>query len=192
MKTSSSNLISRSEVDLMNRMRNLWEQHAFWTKIAVTSLVMKLPNEEATVNRLLRNPRDFARTLNSYYGSATALMFQDLLTEHLELAAKMINELLAGDTAQAEETKRQWYKNADAIANFLGSINPNWSKMEWRQLFYKHLEQIQDLVAALMNKNYVAAVNITDELEAHALVMADTMAKGIIKQFPRRFPLSKL
>lgn len=42
-----------------------------------------------------------------------------------------------------------------------------------------------------MDKNYGGTVLITDELETHALDMADMMSEGIIKQFPQRFPFSR-
>ncbi|NLP31307.1 MAG: acetylglutamate kinase [Clostridiales bacterium] len=172
-----------SELDLILEVNNLWEQHAFWTKIAITSIVMGLPYEESVVNRLLRNPLDFARIFSVYYNRKTAMEFERLLTEHLLFAAKMIKEYIAGNIQDAKKAEMDWYKNADEIAKFLSHINPYWTKKDWQKAFYIHLEQVEELVDSLINESYNAVILITDELESHALDMAEMMWQGIIKQF---------
>ncbi len=52
--------ITMNKLHLNNYVRLLWEQHSTWTGAAITSIVFKLPNEDPVVNRLLRNPQDFA------------------------------------------------------------------------------------------------------------------------------------
>ncbi|MDD4000095.1 MAG: LysM domain-containing protein, partial [Bacilli bacterium] len=54
---------------LNNELRMLWEQHIFWTHRMFMSIVFGLPDREAVMQRLLRNPEDFAEVFTDYYGS---------------------------------------------------------------------------------------------------------------------------
>lgn len=123
--------ITKAELDFINNMRMLWEQHGSWTRMAVTSLVLGLPDEDLVIKRLLQNPLDFANTLKFFYGNKISLKFSDLLKDHLVLAAQLIKAAKAGNNKLATEAEAKWYKNANDLANFLSYINPYWSKKDW-------------------------------------------------------------
>src|SRR5690554_7087513 len=171
-------MYTKAQVDLRNHFRMLWEQHSVWTRSTISSLVFDLPNEEFVVNRLLRNPVDFEQILRPYYGERIASRFRDLLTEHLVVAADIVNAAKAGNTEEAEEAERIWYLNADAIAVFLGQINPYWSQEQWRMMLHHHLALVKEEAATMLAGNYEVSIRVYDELEIQALGMADVMAKG--------------
>lgn len=162
----------------------LWEQHSTWTGMAITSIVLKLPNEEFVVARLLQNPVDFKKALSYFYDIAIALNFEKLLTEHLQLASEVIKATMDGDTYKAADLEKEWYGNADEISTLLGSINPYWSSEVWIKMFYEHLGIVKTQALDMINKNYKEAVDSQDLLEIGTLEMADIMYCGIIKQFP--------
>ncbi|MHA7966868.1 acetylglutamate kinase [Paenibacillus sp. CAU 1782] len=176
-----------SKVELNRTLRSLWEQHVFWTRLTVNSIVDKMPDAEATTARLLRNPKDFAAVLEPVYGSAAASRFEELLTEHLAIAAELVTVLRDNQTQTAEDAKKRWYENADAIAVFLASINPFWSEAEWRRMMHEHLDLLSQEVAYRLNRDYAKNVEISDEIQQQALMMADNMTNGIIRQLPGSF-----
>jgi hypothetical protein len=178
--------ISNTELDIIKRFRLLWNQHSEWTRMAVNSIVFMLPNQEQTVNRLLRNPGDFGMTFRVFYGERIGNGFADLLTEHLVLAADLVKAVMAGNTAEAEAINTRWYANAGEIAVFLAGINPCWSEAEWREMMFTHLQLVADEALTLINKEYQRNIDIYDVIEAQAMEMADTMSEGIIDQFFRR------
>ena len=161
----------------------LWEQHAVWTWSTIISLVFGLPITDSVVARLLRNPVDFERALQPYYGGRIAAAFRDLLREHLVLAADLVIAAKAGNNEAAAEVERKWYTNADAIAVFLGRINPFWSKEQWRMMMRRHLDLVIAQAVNMLTGNYETSIAAYDENEMHILTMADVMAEGIIKQF---------
>ena len=175
--------ITKTELDLMNNIRMLWEQHGAWTRMAIMSMVFGLPDEKFTINRLLQNPVDFANTLKLFYGDKNATRFSDLLKEHLVIAAQIVKASKAGDNKTAIEAEKKWYKNADKIATFLSSINPYWSKESWRAMLHEHLALVKAEAVAMLTKDYAAGIEVYDKIEAQALEMADMMAEGIIRQF---------
>lgn len=176
-------VFTKAQVDLRNHLRMLWEQHDVWTWSTITSIVFGLPILDPVVARLLRNPVDFERALQPYYGVRIAAKFRDLLTEHLVIAADLVIAAKAGDNVAAAEAERKWYANADAIAVFLGNINPYWSQELWRKMMFRHLELVKAIAVNMLNGQYEASIAAYDENEIHTLGMADIMAEGIIKQF---------
>ena len=182
----SMECISKRELEIIKRFRLLWNQHSGWTIMAVNAIVLNLPNEEETVNRLLKNPCDFGKTLSNFYGRRVGYRFMELLTEHLTLAADLIKANLACNTKEAEEICKKWYQNGNEIAKFLARINPFWSESKWRDMFFEHLKHVDDNAITLMNKEYQKNIESSDILEAQAMEMADMMSQGIIKQFCRK------
>jgi hypothetical protein len=167
----------------MNEIRMLWEQHGIWTRSAITSLALDLPDVDFVLKRLLQNPKDFGQALRPFYGELIASKFSDLLTSHLVIAAELVKASKAGDEKSAAEAEKQWYANADEIAAFLGSINPYWSQEDWRKMLHEHLALVKAEAVAMLTKDFEAGIEVYDEIERQALEMADVMAKGIIKQF---------
>ena len=53
-----------------------------------------------------------------------ANQFQELLTQHLLIAADLVNAAKNGEPEKADIARKKWYQNADEIARFLSSIQP--------------------------------------------------------------------
>ncbi|WP_239614715.1 acetylglutamate kinase [Cohnella mopanensis] len=176
-----------SMVELNRNLRALWEQHVYWTRLTVNSIVGRLPDEKETTARLLRNPTDFAAALAHYYGSDIANQFAQLFTGHLTIAVEVVKALQAGNTKLAADAQKRWYANADAIADFLSRINPYWSKVEWTNMLYEHLRLLTQEVATRLAGNYSENIALSDPIGTQALEMADVMTKGIVQQFPAAF-----
>lgn len=179
--------ITRSEIELSNKIRELWEQHTVWTRATIVSMVFGLPDVNFVTNRLLQNPEDFGNIFRLYYGDRIASRLKDLIREHLVIAAQLVNAAKAGDNKTAAEIEKRWYANGDEIASFLARINPYWSEEEWRRMYRSHLGLVKSEAVTLLTKNYADEASVYDELETGALEMADMMVKGIIKQFPEKF-----
>lgn len=176
-----------SSVDLNRKLRSLWEQHIYWTRLTVNSIVDGLGDVKPTTERLLRNPSDFANVLAPVYGNVIATQFEKLLTEHLTIAAELVTDLKSGDMNAAEDAQKRWYRNADDIAAFLASINPYWSQEEWRMMLYEHLRLLSEEVTTRIAKDYEKNVATNNVIEPQALQMADVMTSGIVQQFPMLF-----
>ncbi len=96
----------------------LWEQHGAWTRMVISSLVFHAPDTEFEVKRLLRNPKDFAEVLRSFYSADVAKIFDELLTSHLTIAADLVVAAKAGNTKSAAEIEKRWYQNAEISPYF--------------------------------------------------------------------------
>jgi hypothetical protein len=171
------------QISLLNTFRKLWEQHVMWTRSFIISTAASLGDLQLVTKRLLRNPSDFANELQKFYGPDKSKKFETLLTEHLLIAAKLVNAVKAKDPKSAEDARKKWYQNADEIALFLSSINPYWSKQEWENMLYEHLKMTENEAKYRLSSQYASDIAEYEEIENQALKMADYMVEGIRKQF---------
>lgn len=176
-----------SMMDLRNALRQLWEQHVAWTRMTIISAAFGNPDLSPTVNRLLRNASNMGNALKPFYGQENAAKFENLIREHLNIALQLVLASKAGETQKAEEAEKEWYKNGDEIARFLSSINPYINEESFKKMFYDHLAMTKAEAVARLNKEYPKDIALYDQIENQALLMADTISNGIIKQFPQLF-----
>jgi hypothetical protein len=171
-------------MDLTSYLRLLWEQHVVWTRMTIMALIHELPEAQLITQRLLRNAVDFAEALANFYGEETAQEFSDLFTQHITIAAELVQAAKSGDNAAYTEIEQRWYNNADQIAAYLAEINPYWNEDDWEAMLDEHLGLLSANVADMVTQNYAASIEGYDDIELHALEMADMMAEGISMQFP--------
>lgn len=179
--------VSKAEMDLNNFMRVLWEEHISWTRMAIISIVFKLPDKEFVIKRLLQNATDMGNAFRKYYSEEIGFQFSQLIKEHLVIAADLVTAAVSGDAKGAEAAEKKWFANADEIGAFLNSINPNWSAQGMREMMYEHLRLTKLEAICMLIKNFAADVAVFDQIQKQALGMADEFTAGIMKQFPAAF-----
>ena len=173
---------TQQQICLMSQLQQLWEQHVYWTRFFILSTAADLADLKCVTNRLLRNPKDFAQLLAPVYGAKTAGEFQELFTQHLLIAADLVNAAKNGETEKADCARKKWYQNADEIARFLCSIHPYWSEKKWQEMLHSHLAMTEKEAALRLQGNYAADIQVFDEIENQALKMANYMFCGMIKR----------
>ena len=178
-----NNMVSRDMSDLMTYLRMLWNQHVVWTSKAVTSMMYDLPNEEMVLQRLLRNPEDFANVLMAFYGEDEANEFAKLLKEHITIAAEVVQAAMDENQTAYDEAEQRWRDNAEQIAVYMAEMNPDWNQDDWEAMLGEHLDLLTEYVQNMLNENYEEAVSVYDDIEMQAMEMADMMAEGLYNQY---------
>ena len=180
--------ITRAELALRRDLRQLWEDHIVWTRLAVISLTTGTADTEATVGRLLRNQTDIGNALKPFYGKAAGNKVTGELRRHILIAADVIAAAKAGDRALLADHSARWQRNADDIAALLHSVNPRHFKLAVLKAEMRtHLRLTTDEVVARLGGNWAADVAAYDRIHRHILHMSDYLAAGVVAQFPRRF-----
>lgn len=179
------NQYTAKQICLMNRIRQLWGQHVYWTRFFIISTAADLDDSEAVTKRLLRNPKDFAELLTPIFGMRVAGQFEALFTEHLLIAADLVTAAKRGEADKVNTARDRWYKNANEIAEFLSSINRCWTKARWKSMLYSHLEMTEKEATLRLQGKYTADINVFDSIENEAFQMADYMFCGLIKPCPQ-------
>lgn len=180
--------VTPKQVVLRAAMRVLWEDHITWTRLAIVSLTTDAPDTRATVGRLLRNQADIGDAVKPFYGKAAGNALTVELRKHILIAAEVIAAARAGDQAELADAQRRWQLNANDIAAVLASVNPRyWKLRAMKTEMTRHLAlTTQEAVARLQGK-WDADVAAYDAVHRHILHFSDTLADGIVQQFPNRF-----
>lgn len=178
---------STEQAKLKENMRKLWTDHVIWTGKAVTGIINDMPGQDEITARLLKNPSDMANTMRTYYGDEVAGRFENLMKEHLTIAADLVKAAKAGNEEAVANTDAKWRTNADQIADLLSQANPNWPREEARSMLYEHLDLLKKDVGYHLNKNISEGIANFDRMYEQALRIADIMSDGIIKQYPDKF-----
>jgi len=179
----SAHNISPAELELMNAMRMTWEQHVFWTRMTIISMAENLKDVDLVSARLLQNATDMGNLFRPYYGDDIANKITSLFRDHLTIAAQLITAAKNGDANAAANYEKQWYANADAIADFLSSINPYYNNQVLRTMLHEHLALTKQEAVERLSGEYAKDIATFDKIEQQALMMADYLSSGIIKVF---------
>ncbi|HEX9840861.1 MAG TPA: hypothetical protein VGA72_16040 [Anaerolineales bacterium] len=169
-------------------MRKLWEDHITWTRLVIIGTFVELPDLNESTQRLLQNQVDIGNAIKPFYGEEAGNQLTALLTDHILIAAQILQAAEDGDTAALNDAIARWYANAEDIAEFLNAANPkNWPLEEMRDMMRDHLDLTLQEAVAYLGEDYAASIAAYDLVHNQALAMADMLSDGIIKQFPKKF-----
>lgn len=187
LQKRSSDCISPKMVELKTAMQKAWIDHTIWTRSYIVSAISNRPDQTYVLERLLQNQQDIGNLIKPYYGEAAGDKLAQLLTEHIEIAGKIIEAAKANNQADVKKFNEDWHRNADDIAKFLSEANPNWKFKELQDMLYTHLKLINEIVISCLQGDWKRDIQATDENEIHMIHLADILTAGIIKQFPEKF-----
>lgn len=185
--TMQTNTVSSVLCDTKMAMRKLWEDHIVWTRNYIISAIADLQDLDAVTNRLLRNQDDIGNAIKPYYGSDAGNKLTKLLRDHILLAAKVVKAAKVNDKNALDAAQKEWSKNAEDIATFLSSANPNWNKIDLLQALQMHLDLTTQEASARLHKDWQADIKAYDTNHDHMLMLSDMLVDGIAKQFPEKF-----
>ncbi|HJR82051.1 MAG TPA: hypothetical protein VJ821_18400 [Anaerolineales bacterium] len=169
-------------------VRKLWEDHVTWTRVYIIAALAGLPEADAAAQRLLQNQVDIGDAVKPFYGEEAGEQLTVLLKDHILTAADLLAAAKSGDTTKFEEANEGWYENANQIATFLSSANPdNWPSAEMQEMMKSHLDLTLEEATARLNEDWAGDVAAYDKVHDEILHMADMLSDGIIKQFPDKF-----
>lgn len=178
---------NKATCDLRMAERRLWIDHVLWTRSDIVSALASLEDSSAVSERLLKNQDDIGNSIKPYYGEEAGNKLATLLREHIKLAQQVVGAAKSGNEADFEKYNKLWYENADQIADFLSSANPNYSNKTLKDMLHEHLDFIATQVVSRLNKDWNADIKAFDQGEDHMIKFADILTDGIIKQFPEKF-----
>lgn len=177
-----------AETALYSAMHQLWAQHMEWTYATVDAFFHDQNALNPTLGRLLQNQRDIGAAIAPYYGQDAANKLTDLLLAHINDAVPVLQAAKDGNTNALNTATAAWYDNAKQIADLLSSANPtNWPTSATEPILHDHITQTVAYSVDLLKGNYPQAITDYDMAEQHMAMLADTLSKGIIAQFPGKF-----
>ncbi|HWR23146.1 MAG TPA: hypothetical protein VN366_06660 [Feifaniaceae bacterium] len=163
------------------RIRDLWIDFLFWIRFYILSLMFQQRGLGYVASRTMRNATEFADTFAPFYGQENAKRFEELMTEHILLLSEYAAILKSGQST--EEERLLLYANANALAGFFASLNPNWENAKWTELLYQRFSLEESLLWKLKREEFRAAIEQFDAAHRNARQIAAYMVEGIAAQF---------
>ncbi|MEK3883663.1 glycosyltransferase [Paenibacillus sp. PL2-23] len=174
-------------VKLQSALTKVWVDHAVWTQSYIVSALADLEDQQAVLDRLMKNQQDIGDAIKPYYGEDAGNKLAELLKEHIALAGKVVAAAEAGNQAEFNKANKEWYRNADDIAKFLSGANPNWAMKDLQNMLYVHLQLLTEQTKARLAKDWKGEIAAYDKGVDHLIMLADVLTQGIVKQFPEKF-----
>jgi hypothetical protein len=169
-------------------MDKLWTDHVTWTRIVIIDFDANAPDLKPDLARLLKNQVDIGNAIKPFYGAAAGTQLTRLLHTHIMEAVPILAAAKASDKAKLAKALKAWYANAHQIAAFLTRANPNnWPLSATTKMMNTHLKLTTNEAVAHLKGQWRADIAAYDQVRAEILMMAHTLANGIVEQFPSKF-----
>jgi hypothetical protein len=174
-------IIPKTELNMLQ----LWDIHVSLTREVILADVLKTPNLPASLEALLNNQKALGANLAEIYGKTDGCIYAKLLTRHIEIAVKIVNESI--EKKDTSKTIALWYENAREIACFLSKINKCIKYDEIKKLFFDHLDCTLTEATLIIQhkfkesaKEYLVCLERTRKI---ALYLIETIPKHHLKKY---------
>lgn len=180
--------LSSPASQLHGAMRKLWADHMQWTYVTVDNFFNNEAALQPALDRLLLNQQHIGQAIAPYYGQEAADKLAELLSEHITGAVPVLTAAKAGDEAGLETALADWHANAKQIADFLSAADPeNWPQSATEPMLKEHIDTTTVYAVDLLKGDYAAAIQHYDAAYDHMMMLADTLAQGLVARFPEKF-----
>ena len=175
-------------VDLQLALRDLWIGHIFWVRnVVLTTSCQDEAAAKVAEEQVVANAKSIADAIIPFYGKDAADKLFGLLAGHWGAIKEYMNAAFKDDAAGKDAAIKKLQANADEIAGFLSSANPNWPKSVLSAALQAHgIHHVQQ-INAVQGKDFTAEARMWTAMKDHIYVIADTLAGGLVKQFPKKF-----
>lgn len=185
--THTGNPGSAGALKLKEAMRELWTEHVLWTREYIIAAVSGLEELKDVTDRLLKNQEDIGNAIVPVYGKDAGNKLTVLLKDHILIAADVVKAAKEGNKELLASSDKSWHDNARYIAQFLSGANPNWPFQDLLNMLNEHLKVTAEEAVAYINKKWSDSIKTFGEVFRQAMMMADALTDGIVKQFPDKF-----
>lgn len=169
-------------------LRRLWADYASWLRFYFVSAADDLPDQAATLERLLQNQVDIGLAFAPFYGEAISQRVVDVLQERVHHAVGFLDAAKVEDTVELDRHREAWRASSERLADLLSSLNPNrWPAEVMRSRLRQLLELTLVEVLARVHRDYPVDMGSFEEIHLEVLSLADLLSDGLMERFPERF-----
>ncbi len=178
--------------ELKSALRDLYINHIFWVRDLVVSTRL---GEKAAVSEAdeygVKNAQVIGRSIAPFYGQAAGDKFAALFVGHYSAVKTYMNAAFAnnfrGSAGRKKAALDTLTKNANDIAVFVSSANPNLPRATVYGLLTTHVQQHVMSIDATAKKDWSGEADMWDPMVKVIYTLSDALADGIAKQFPDKF-----
>ncbi len=168
--------------------RDLWTDHICWVRNVI--LETKYGDQAAAKvaeERVVRDAKGIAGAIMPYYGKEASDKLFGLLAGHYGAIKDYMNATFSNNKVAEDKAAEMLKKNANEIAVFLSSANPNWSKDVLESVLIAHGGHHMTDINEISKKDFSGDAKTWEAMKRHVYVISGVLSDGIVKQFPDTF-----
>lgn len=168
---------------LQENLRTVWQLYADLVRLVIISIIDETGDEEENIRRLMEMPQYTAGLFEEYYGASVGNIIRSLLINHLLIIPQLVHAVVDQQSVQLNQLNAEWHSNADTLAVIFSSINPYLNEQEIKDMFYNLIDELIDAILFRIDDDYTEGTDAFADAERQALMIADYLSNGIIRQF---------
>jgi hypothetical protein len=179
---------SQKAFQLQLSFRDLWVSRLFWVRSAVQEeRDADIEAGKVSEARAIQAARDLADAFSPWYGPDFADRLFGLLAGH-DKALKDYGEATSRKDAEGQRAAAGALSaNAGEVASVLASSNPGWRRAALEKMLASQAEQQEKQIMDFFAADFNAEADGWTAAQEDVYFLADTLALGIVKQFPAKF-----
>jgi hypothetical protein len=134
-------------------------------------------------DQVVQDAHDIANAIAPFYGQPAADKLFGLLAAHYGAIKQYMTATYAKKASAQSTAKAALEANADQIATFLSSANPNWPKADLLAALQTHGAHHVMQIDAVNALDFKTEAGAWKDMRGHIYAIADILAQGIEKQF---------
>ncbi|HET7585011.1 MAG TPA: hypothetical protein VFK13_08890 [Gemmatimonadaceae bacterium] len=179
-----------SAADLRVALNNLLAEHVQLGSAATSAALGGRTAEfQAAAAALDQNSVALSKAIGLVYGADAESAFLALWRRHIGFVVDYTQGVAAKDRAKADKALQDLTGYARDFAAFLSSANPNLPAPVVAELVRTHAGGFKAIIDAQARGDETGAYRALHDAVAHMQAIADPLAAGIAKQFPKRFAM---
>ena len=169
-------------------LRDLWVGHIFWVRnYVVANQDGQKKQAEAAATEVVSNAKAIANSIAPLYGQPAADQLLELLAGHWGAVKHYSDASVAKDTDGKKAAVSDLTRNAQGIARFLAAANPNLPEDTLFKMLSAHGGHHVAQIDQLGKEDFAGEATTWKAMREHMLILADTLAAALVKQFPDKF-----
>ena len=169
-------------------LRDLWIEHVFWIRSYVLATdAGDAAQRKVAADEVVDNAQALAATITPFYGQAAADGLLTLLPGHWAAVRDYNTATVNHSKTSKDEAMKAITTNAHEIAKFLSGANPNLPADAVFGLLSAHGAHHVAQISQIAANDFRGEARTWEAMRKHMLVIADSIADALAKQFPDRF-----
>ncbi len=170
------------------KLNNLLAERTWLAGLATDAVLGGRAKEtKAGVKALNDNSADFGVAIGAIYTKKAQSEFLSLVRLHTSTLVAYATHVTSNNTTKASATFDKLVASGDDVAMFFVRRTPNLNKAAVMDAFKAHNIDLRNVVDAQAAKDKAKKFSTLRNAYANVHAIADTVAAGIIEQFPDRF-----
>jgi len=174
--------------DLRSALDQLLGEHVQLAADATNAALNGRDGEfKAAAATLDANSVDISNAIGSVYGKDTGEAFLGLWRSHINMVVEYTVGMASKDKAKQDKAVGDLMQYAKDFGAFLNSANPNLPQDAVADLVKHHAVTLKAVIDAQAAGDQAKAYAALRTAYGHMAMIAEALAQGIVKQFPKKF-----